>query len=372
MTLPSAPPALLDAVEAQPWAFDFFALLRLVECENAGAPRWGEATRPAQEPIRLGQEPDVDFAPAAIACLERNAFGAPRLGVRFLGLLGPQGPMPLHLTEYARDRIHHAADPTLARFLDIFHHRMLALFYRAWAQCQPTVQGDRPREDRFAAWIGTSFGRIPDRGADGSADDRARLFHAGTLAGRSRHPEALAKILASCLDVPARVEPWVAHRMRIPQPDRSRLGIARNRPQGAPGLAAKLGLVATAGSRVHDRQSRFRVVLGPLTLERYLGFLPGQPDWARLVDWVRQAVGLDLLWDVRLCLAGPDVPAPAFAEGLQLGVTTWLGYANNRSHGHDRCDLLLESQRKPFAAAKALGAHRDPRGARSTGGASHD
>src|SRR6478609_2460492 len=73
----------------------------------------------------------------------------PRLYVTFGGMFGPQGPLPLHLTEYARDRIINSADPTFARFLDIFHHRMLSLVYRAWADAQPTVQFDRPESDRF-------------------------------------------------------------------------------------------------------------------------------------------------------------------------------------------------------------------------------
>lgn len=70
--------------------------------------------------------------------------------VRFFGMLGPNGPLPLHLTEYARSRSIHAGDQTLVRFLDIFHHRFMALFYRAWAQAQPTVSLDRPGEDRFS------------------------------------------------------------------------------------------------------------------------------------------------------------------------------------------------------------------------------
>ena len=86
------------------------------------------------------------FAPAELAALERPAAGRPaRLLVYFLGLLGPNGPLPLHLTEFARDRLRHASDPTFARFLDLFNHRMLSLLYRGWAQAQPAVSFDRRR-----------------------------------------------------------------------------------------------------------------------------------------------------------------------------------------------------------------------------------
>lgn len=63
--------------------------------------------------------------------------GPARLEQFFFGLGGPNGPLPLHLTEYMRERQRNHADPTSKRFLDVFHHRLLSLFYRAWAEARP-------------------------------------------------------------------------------------------------------------------------------------------------------------------------------------------------------------------------------------------
>ncbi len=68
-----------------------------------------------------------------------------------------------------------------------------------------------------------------------------------------------------------------------------------------------------------DHQSKFRIHLGPLTLEQYEDFLPVTrvgKDGARatgtrlrkLVDWVRLYLCLELDWDVRLHLKRADVP----------------------------------------------------------------
>ncbi len=150
--------ALLDALARAPGQFDFFQALRRLDAPAGGGsrqPRFGAAWRPADEAIRLGQEPDLTFAGSSLANLRAGDDGAPpRLAVNFFGLLGPNGPLPLHLTEYARDRLRNADDPTMSRFLDLFHHRMLLFFYRAWAAGQPTVSRDRPREDRFEHYIG--------------------------------------------------------------------------------------------------------------------------------------------------------------------------------------------------------------------------
>ncbi len=125
----------------------------------------------------------------------------PRLQVRLFGLLGPNGPLPLHITEYARERLRHANDPTLSRFLDLFHHRFLTLFYRAWAQAQPHVNRDRPRDDRFAVYVGSLDRRLARR-TSGSATrcpTWPSSFTSARSSGTRATPRACALILAALL-----------------------------------------------------------------------------------------------------------------------------------------------------------------------------
>ena len=127
---------LFRSLANEPYRFDFFQALRRLECLSTQSPRLGESASPQEDPIRLGQEPSLAFAPSTLSALQSGKDGRPpRLLVHFMGLLGPNGPLPLHLTEFARDRLRNSDDPTFARFLDVFHHRMLSLFYRAWAVC---------------------------------------------------------------------------------------------------------------------------------------------------------------------------------------------------------------------------------------------
>lgn len=319
---------LLDSLEREPWAHDFFALMRQVESLTPDMPRLGRAQRPTQEPLRLGQVAELDFAPAAIASFSRTGATSGRLGVRFFGMLGSHGPLPLHLTEYIRERRHQHADPTLERFLDIFHHRMLSLFYRAWAQAQPPVQLDRPADDRYAAWLGATFGLGPGTNQRDSIPDAAKRFFAGHLGNRSRHPEALVKVLQQYFGIPAALQSHVAHWMPVHVEDRSRLGFAANRAerrgQGF-GLGAQLGRSANAGSKVYDRQFKFRVALGPMSLQAYQSFLPGGRAWTELRDWIKLLSGGDMLWDVQLGLREAEVPAPRLGRHIRLGLTAWIG-----------------------------------------------
>ena len=338
--------ALFDSLEAAPHAHDFFALLRRIEGLSPSAPRFGRALRPGQEPLRLGQAAELRFPPAMLASFSREG-GVPRLAVHFFGLLGPQGPLPLHLTEYVRERLQQRSDPTLQRFLDVFHHRLLSLFYRAWAQSQPCVQLDRPADDRFATWLGAGTGLHEGIRPQDSLPHHARLFHAGLLGATNRSPEGLVKILRQQFGVPARIEQHVPHWLPMAPGERSRLGHARNRGERVGAVPATLGRNANAGHQVWDRQFKFRVVLGPLTLAQYQGFLPGGPAWRPLVDWVREYAGLHLLWDLQLMLQPCETPAPRLDQRLRLGLSSWIGRASTSP----RAELRLRPQTSFVAKA---------------------
>jgi type VI secretion system protein ImpH len=100
---------------------------------------------------------------------------------------------------------------------------------------------------------------------------------------------------------------------------------------------AGLGAGAVLGSRVWDRQHKFRVRLGPLTLDQYESFLPGRTSLRKLVDWVRLYLSFELDWDVRLVLERPEVPTLALGAGQRLGWTTWLGERRAATPADDLC-----------------------------------
>ncbi len=332
--------AFLAALAEAPHRYDFYQTLRRLECVYPAMPRWGKARRPVDEPVRLGQDPDLSFAPTPLASFETRAGYPPRLQVRLFGLLGPNGPLPIHITEYARERLRHANDPTLSRFLDLFNHRFLALFYRAWAQAQPHVNHDRPHDDRFAAYVGSFVGvSTPALRNRDSVPDLAKFFHVGALIRGTRNAEGLTSILREFFRVPVQVQEYVGHWMRLGERERTYLA----------GDGATLGAGAVLGGRIWDRQNKFRVRLGPLSFAQYEGFLPGGTQLRTLVDWVRFYLGRELDWDVRLGLDARQVPSVSLGKAGRLGWTTWLG---RRRGEHTADDLCLDAEAFQTAAAR--------------------
>jgi type VI secretion system protein ImpH len=335
--------ALLRDLADHPYQFDFYQALRRLEAAFRDAPRIGRSLRPVDDPVRLGQEPSLAFAPATLSALKTDSPGAkPRLEVAFGGLFGPHGPLPLHLTEYARDRIINSHDPTFARFLDIFHHRMLSLVYRVWADAQPTVQSDRPETDRFAAYVASLVGiNAPGFQNRDAMPDSAKLYFAGRLICGSRHAEGLEAMLGEFFHLPMQVVEFVGRWLPVPDDSRCELGSAsRDAVAGQAGMG-QLGISATIGDRVWDCQTKFRIVAGPMSLADYQRLLPGGPSLERLQAVVKNYIGEELDWELHLILEQQEVPRTELNSLGSLGWTSWLLSEQPTS---DADDLVLQPQ----------------------------
>jgi len=335
---------LVDQMAAAPWKFDFFQALRMLENAAVSKRRIGHSQKISEDPVWLGQEPSLSFAPSTLSqCRRRGETGKPDLLVRFMGLCGPFGPLPPHITEYVRDRQRNSNDPTAARFFDIFNHRMISLFYRAWAANQQAVSYERKQlddagvartdSDRITVFIASMFGQGSHafRRRD-AAPDTSKLFYSGRLAMQVRNAEGLAAILGDFFDLPVKIQEFVGHWMAIPEQNWSRLGEKKS--------SGQLGWNIVLGKQVWDYQQKFRIRMGPMSYEKYCKLLPGGQSLKRLVAWVRNYIGYERSWDVQLVLKAGEIPAARLGQCGQLGWSAWLC---NKPLQKDAEDLILQT-----------------------------
>lgn len=328
--------ALYRALAREPYRYGFFQALRRIECANPDKAKIGCSVKPSDDAIRLGQEPSLAFAPSTLSSFEISANTPPRLSVLFFGLFGPNGPLPLHLTEYARERIRNHEDDSFAAFADIFHHRLLSLFYRAWADAQPATHLDRLDSDRFSHRVGSliGIGTKQLRNRD-DLPDFSKLHYSGRFAGHTRNAEGLIAVLGSYFHIPARLEQYVGTWLMIPEQDRLRLGEAQ--------LSGSLGLSSTLGEKVWECQSKFRLTFGPLTMQEFQRMLPGGASLRRLIAIVRNYVGDEFEWDVHLIVNGKEIEPTRLGEFGQLGWTSWM---TEKHPNRDFDDLYINPMRE--------------------------
>lgn len=323
------------------YRFDFFQAVRLLERLYPEHQPIGHSAGPTEEVVRLRARLSLSFPPSAIHEITRapEAAQPAQMTVAFMGLTGLQGALPRHYTELLLER-GRRRDWTLRDFLDIFNHRMLSLFYRAWEKYRlPIVyEGAAWRQqdnDRFSQYLFDLMG-LGTKGLRGrmGVADKELLFYTGLLAQHPHSASALVGFLQDYFGVPVDVVQFIGQWLSLAPESRSRLG-----PDEAQNA---LGVSAVAGARVWDQQAKFRLRLGPLTFAHFCQFLPTGRAFRQLVQLSRFFAGQEHDFDVQLVLQASDVPWCRLGmrgEGAsRLGWSAWL---KTREFTHDATDAIF-------------------------------
>jgi type VI secretion system protein ImpH len=328
--------AVEEELRREPWNFQFFQMVRLLERLGARKPV-GRFDNPQEEAVRFQSNPALVFPPSEIHSLEWPGNGQPRLTVNIMGLTGHMGVLPLTYTEWINERIR-AKDHTLRSFLDLFHHRLLSLFYQAWEKYRFPVAYERDRNDRFTGYLLDFIGM----GTEGlrhrlAVPDEGIAFYTALLGMQSRSATALRQMLQDYFGVPVEIEPFVGRWRPVSESDQTRTGDERE-------YSEQLTLGAIAGDEVWDQQSTARIVLGPLTLEQYLDFLPNGSAYRALCDLTEFFSRREIDFELQLILRREETPGMVLQEessGFMLGWTTWI---KNVPMTRDPGDTVLQLQ----------------------------
>jgi type VI secretion system protein ImpH len=321
----------------QSYDFDFFQAVRLLHLILSDRTGVGRIAKPAEEPVRFQIRQSLEFPASSIHAISDEA-DPPRMTVAFLGLTGVQGVLPHHYTEYILARAQ-SKDFTLAAFFDLFNHRIVSLFYRAWEkhrfparfQLAEVKQETDDITHYLFDWIGMGTAGLSGRMA---TRDDALLRYAGLLGQRPASAISLAAILRDYFGVPVEIEEFVGAWYALSEDDQCDLA--------GESLSNELGQGAIAGDAVWDQQAGFRVRLGPLPLARFLSFLPGSKAVGELHDLARFYIGPILQFDLQLVLRAHEVPWCRLGDespsGPRLG---WCGWLKTEVFSEDADDAVF-------------------------------
>lgn len=336
-----ADPRLEDTLFEEPYRFDFFQAVRVLERLFPERGPVGRDANPAKEVVRFRSHASLSFPASQIYDLGRpkDAGRPSEMTVAFMGLTGPAGVLPRHYTELILERMRRK-DHTLREFLDLFNHRLISLFYRAWEKYRVAIAYERTvsrREgyDPLSACVFDLIG-MGTKGLQGRlpVEDATHLFYAGLLAQRPRSASALEGLLAAYFEVPVQTVQFAGQWLPLPEEDRSQVGLRD--------ANCVLGVNAVLGARVWDQQARFALRVGPLTYAQFCDFLPSGTAFKSLVQLTRFFVGQEFDFDVRLVLRAADVRGCRLGEtgsdAPRLGWTTWL---KTRAFSRDVDDAVL-------------------------------
>jgi type VI secretion system protein ImpH len=329
-------PSLEEALFTNGCEFEFFQAVRLLARILAERKPVGSTAKPSEEFVRfaqLGSFPDPNEArlsmafPAsavhAIDC-DTNCDERALMTVAFFGLTGTQGILPLCYSEWMIAR-RAAKDTTLAAFFDLFNHRLTSLFYRAWEKHAAPVQYElaaarNQQPDPFTRYLFDLIG-MGTAGLRGRmrVQDESLLRYGGLIAQRPLSAPSLRGILRDYFSAPVEIEQCIGDWYQLEDPDCCYLAPDLDRNQ--------LGEAAFLGDEVWNQQSLFRIRMGPLSLERFLEFLPNGSAMAKLIELTTFLVGQAMAFDVQVVLRAEDVPYARLAdEGEDAPRLGWIGW----------------------------------------------
>lgn len=299
----------------EPAGKSFFALALRFETLFRDAPPFGSTVSPTREIVRFRANPTFGFPAeevASVAVRQTGASSGLDVMVNFLGLYGPSSPLPPLYTERAIAA--EGEDRVLTTFLDFFHHRLVSLIVQIWKHHRYYLRYQSGGQDRLSACIAALFGMLPRHLDEHARDLRVTLLpYAGLLSLYSRSAAIISHIISEATGHPTHIEEFISRLIRIPEPQRARLGVAQT----------TLGEDFVLGEEMADDFGKFRVSIGPLTRAAFERLQPGEPDFTATGELIRLSIKDPLMFEHALELAPGEAPAWQLGKA-RLGWTTWL------------------------------------------------
>jgi len=322
-------PGLIDQARAEPYRFEFFQLVRLLRLHYSRAGRIDPETRPHDDPLRFRSQLSLNFPVSEVSELKferaerTNANDQPlsEVQVTFMGLVGPSGVLPRPYTELLMNRHIQHRDDAAHAFMDLFSHRMVALFYQAWQKYRFHIEHERKGASDFERYLLNLVGfgeqgqkRKFDKAGPGLRHELFSHF-AGLFTQRPRNAQNLQAMLCFYFGLNFTLRQFAGRWLKLEPEQCTRLGRQN----------AQLGQSTVAGNRVWDYQSCVRIEIGPLELADYQRFLPGTDNHRKLVELVRFYLGPSLDFELAPQLKPEAVPVARLGRegGVALG---WLGW----------------------------------------------
>jgi type VI secretion system protein ImpH len=311
----------------------FVPLVALLEQLTSGAVRVGGDGPPAEEAIRFRHDPSLTFSSGDVSQVRLvprvdewgQSHGGPKhvfeVVTTFLGLTGASSPLPGYMVEEIAQE--DPDRPLRQQFLDLFHHRLLSLLYRALTRYMPEAEATRAGDDvwtrRVLALAGLdTYERGPSVGL--SVSQLLRL--APLLATRARTGRTLELALSDVLR-----EDLGEARVTVRQFSGSWVEVDAEQRMMLGKLNSHLGRTSMLGGKLFDRAGKFIIGISPLEGGTYHRLLP-EGDLSPLVREVVALVVRDPL-ECALELGVREDVLGAFQlkkkNAARLGRNTYLG-----------------------------------------------
>lgn len=213
--------------------------------------------------LRVVQPADMSFAPREVYSIEQQEGCDDRewsiiITCRHFGLFAPYGPLPIHMTDHARQEVLIHRNKALQTFSALLSQRFSFLHYRAWAKMNVALCHEKPQRDAFLGRLQQLSGLSHVLNVN-THIERVRTRYAAACLPLRGGLKQLQQILCAYFKVPVSISPrnakWIDDEQSCVHQKMGHLGRTR------------------LGRRFFDVQHSARVCIGPLGAPQYLDFM---------------------------------------------------------------------------------------------------
>lgn len=334
-----APKPLKHELFDEPYKFEFFQAVRLLEKIYPDKKPVGREALPPQEVVRFRSRIALDFPPSEVHEL-KDSFDEQinqeklEMFVNFMGMIGVSGVLPINYTELVMERIRYR-DTAMWAFLDIFTHRSVSMFFRAWEKYRFPIAYERG-DDAFTEYL-FDFVGLGTKGLRGrmAVEDESLLPYGGLIAQKPHTANALENMLSDYFGTKAKIQQFFGQWLDLSEESITKLGKENS----------GLGVSAIIGTRIWDQQSKFRVRLGPMTFKQFQGFLPSGTAHKPLQSIIKFMVGLELDFDIQLVLKAKEVPSTILTtRAKRRPMLGWTSFMKSKPFKQDDEQVILQME----------------------------
>ncbi|MCG6202377.1 type VI secretion system baseplate subunit TssG [Psychromonas antarctica] len=319
-----------------PSEYDFYQAVYTIERQLAAGKeqqrKVGHDSLPKNELIRFKSDQHLGFPGASVSKVVQQTssqlLSVLDMHVSFMGVTGTNGALPQHYTELVLERLKYK-DTGMRDFFDLFNHRLLSLYYRAWEKYRFPIGFENNCEDHLDAFSGVlneltgvtnSFGK----------------YYAGIFNRKVRNVAGLKQMLSDFTGCEIDIEQFQGKWQSLAKSEQTQLG-QRSRPEGK---FSCLGVDASIGQKVWDINSAINIVIKPEADCKINDILHGGRTYRGINKIISQYVGKSIQHKIQLKVLVGQIPVASLSKKtLPLGMG--CGLASRKSILKNNISILL-------------------------------
>lgn len=297
--------ALIDNPSEHDFYKAVFVLQQQLVSNKSKHNKVGYDSLPKSELVRFKADQHLGFPGQSISKvkvkdgIDKNNIDKDKIAVEmhvsFMGLTGISGALPQHYSELVLERLK-LKDTGMRDFYDLFNHRLISLFYRAWEKYRFAANyqnNSQSSPDSFSSVLGKLSG-----------EHAIKQYYAGIFNKKIRTIDGLTLILQDFTQCDVSIKQFQGRWQKLSTMDQTRLG-GRKSPEGQ---FAAFGIDATIGSKVWDINSAIAIVIKPTVNTQIRSFLPGQETSRVLKNLISSYLGVAIKFKIHLEIQTRQIP----------------------------------------------------------------